>query len=292
MKYDPRELSGSRYAFPYAELPGRLPERALSTHAWNLRRRFTGLARDWGPERNAEWMVRSYCAAKLMLAATAALSGARTARRDRRRRRAELTYEGLIAAARALLAMAPELGWDDGGLFALSHERVVGCLVRVVGGVDRSQAVRLRDLLDSARTHHEQSTSREAARRAAERHRGTARVRVEVAVMAARFLCELAQFHSEVLANVLGKLVQPPVGYDLGILAAPAALATPEGVPVVDDADARRIGALMGARAMPESLLALVREIDLVADHGGALEGEAPDDAATDWGLIFPFASA
>ncbi|HEX8691754.1 MAG TPA: hypothetical protein VF746_04990 [Longimicrobium sp.] len=289
MKYDPRELSGSGYDFPYVELPGRLQERALSMHAWNLRRRFTGLARDWGPERNAEWMVRSYCAAKLMLAATAALSGARAARRGRRGRRAELTYEGLIAAARALLAVAPELGWDDGGLFTLSHERAVGCLVRVVGGVDRSQAVRMRDLLDSARAHLEQGTSREAARRAAEERGGAARVRVDVAVMAARFLCELAQFHSEVLANVLGKLVQPPVGYDLGILAAPAALATPEGVPVVDDADARRIGALMGATAMPESLLVLAREIDLVADHGAALEGEARGGDDTDWGLIFPF---
>jgi len=106
-------------------------------------------------------------------------------------------------------------------------------------------------------------------------------VRPNKAVATVRLLCELAQWHSEVLAGCLkGK---PPPGYDFGVLADAAALLGPAGDPVLGDDDARRLGALMGAFPLPADLLTLQRELSGSPD--------APGDAGPvlDTGLIFPF---
>src|SRR4028119_2254639 len=43
-------------------------------------------------------------------------------------------------------------------------------------------------------------------------------LRLDVALPIARVLCELAQWHSEIRAAALAEHVEPPIGYDFGVV--------------------------------------------------------------------------
>ncbi|HEX8691755.1 MAG TPA: hypothetical protein VF746_04995 [Longimicrobium sp.] len=285
VKYDPQEISGGEDGFPYAELPTRISEKSLKAYHRSVRARFGGLAATWGSARNAEWMVRAYFAAKLAVGAGAMLSVAGSGRRGTGRLAAPyLVDDGVFDAARALLLLLPEQPWGGGALLGLPRARIAALAADAVAPLDRVQSGWVWKVLEQARRHQEHLWAQQSAG-AAVPGAGAPAPQLRIAVMAARFLAELAQWHSEVLAGVLGEALEEPAGYDLGVL---IPIGTPGAVdpPLVDDDDPRRLGGLMGELPHPISLAALL--------GGGLVEElrrpweEKAGEVELDWSLVLP----
>jgi hypothetical protein len=112
-------------------------------------------------------------------------------------------------------------------------------------------------------------------------------VRTDEAIPVARFLAEVAQLHSELLAAALSEHVEPPVGYDFGVLVSSGGREGTGGDELIDDADARRIGGIFGEAPFPATLWTMSRV--WLAEDADALWADAGADPTTDRRLIYPF---
>lgn len=285
MNYDPQEISGGAGGFPYAEIPARIPEKALRKHARRLRRRCERLARQWRAERNTEWMVRSYLALRRMISATVLLSPPRDARSGKRRRRSyDQVFDGLLEAARASILLLPEQRWNRGELARHPHVRVFQLARNSVIEIDPLQGARMTQALEGAMEYRRVSLLRAAGEPIP--NGKVPRMRFEPSVSAARLLCELTQWRSEVLGRVLSDRLDPPIGWDfsvLGVAASPSAM----GEAILDDADARRVGGLMGVSLYPEDLWTLMRH-RLGDDAAGFVPEVGVKEVEMDGWLVFP----
>lgn len=284
MKYDPQEISGGVGGFPYAEIPARIPEKVLRDHAKDLRKRCERLTKRWGAERNAEWMVRSYLALRRMISATVLLSSARATRKGKRKPpTSDQVFEGLLEAARACILLLPDQPWSRGELARTPHERVFQLTRGSVTEIDPLQGARVSQALEGAMGYRRTTLLRAKG----EEMKGpqVPRLRSDPATPVARFLCELTQWRSEVLGRVLSERLDPPIGWDFAVLGA-AASPSAMGESILDDADARRIGGLMGAVQYPEDIWTLMRHL------GDAAAGFVPDvsdaEVEMDGWLVFP----
>lgn len=280
MTYDPQQISGSIHNFPYVEIQARVPEEALRAHARGLRKRYDRLAKRWDARRNTEWMIRSYLAGKWVVTATMTLTSARSRRRARREEEIALFHDGLMDAARATVMLLPEQRWDGGAATRLSPDALVRAAVASVAEVHRHRSEWIAPLLGAVREYHEMRSV--VGKWVGQRPR----VRARDVFAAARLLCELTQWRSEVLADALARHAEPPIGWDFSLLL-DAASPGPGGAAVLDEHDVRRIGALMGSAPHPDNLWILMR------DHlGGEVESlwkeAGAEKVALDGWLIYP----
>jgi hypothetical protein len=285
LSYDPQEISGGVGGFPYAEIPARIPEKALRDHAKDLRKRCERLAKRWGAERNAEWMVRSYLALRRMISATVLLSSARAARRGKRKPpTSDQVFEGLLEAARASILLLPDQPWSRGELARHPHERVFQLARGSVTDIDPLQGARVSQALEGAMAYRRMSLLRVQAEGGPKPQ--VPRLRSDPSTPAARFLCELTQWRSEVLGRVLSERLDPPIGWDFAVLGA-AASPSAMGEAILDDADARRIGGLMGAVPYPHDIWSLMRH-HLGDDAAGFVPDVSDAEVEMDGWLVFP----
>ncbi|HEU4456691.1 MAG TPA: hypothetical protein VFR81_26725 [Longimicrobium sp.] len=285
MNYDPQEISGGIGGFPYAEIPARIPEDVLRGHAKGLRKRCERLAKRWDAERNAEWMVRSYLALKRMISASVLLSSARATRKGKRKPpTSDQVFDGLLDAARACILLLPDQPWNRGALARSPHERVFQLARDSVREIDRFQGAWVARALDGAMDYRRTTLLRAGAEAPAGPQ--TPRLRSDPATPAARFLCELTQWRSEVLWRVLDERLEPPIGWDFAVLGA-AASPTSAGEALLDEDDTRRIGGLMGAVSYPEDVWTLMRH-RLDDAPAGLVPPVKGDDVEMDGWLVFP----
>jgi len=285
LNYDPQKISGVSSGFPYAEIPARIPEDVLRGYAKELRKRCERLTKRWGAERNAEWMVRSYLALRRMISAATLLSSARATRKGKRKPpTSDQVFDGLLEAARACILLLPDQPWDRGGLARHPHERVFQVARDSVREIDRLQGAWMAKTLEGAMAYRRMSLLRAAGE--GEGGPQQPRLRSDPSTPAARFLCELTQWRSEVLGRVLGERLEPPIGWDFAVLGS-AASPSAMGEAILDDGDARRIGGLMGVVPHPEDVWTLLKE-RLGDDAAGLLPEAGAAGAETDDWPVFP----
>lgn len=285
MNYDPQEISGGAGGFPYAEIPARIPEKELRDHARDLRKRCERLTKGWGAERNAEWMVRSYLALRRMISATVLLSSARATRKGKRKPpTSDQVFDGLLEAARASILLLPDQPWSRGELARHPHERVFKAARDSVWEIDRLQGTWMGKVLEGAMAYRRTTLLRAGAEGGPGPQ--VPRLRSDPSTPAARFLCELTQWRSEVLGRVLSERLDPPIGWDFAVLGA-AASPSAMGESILDDADARRIGGLMGAAPYPEDIWTLMRQ-RLGDDAAGLVPDVTDEEVEMDGWLVFP----
>jgi hypothetical protein len=294
--YDPGEHSGGgKGSYPYAEIQKRVPEAQLKAYASFVRKRFEEMAKRWNPTRNAEWSLRAYAALKHVMSATVALGAARAFADEEAPEPAEYperVHDGVVGAARALSMFLPDAPWDDGGLLDLPIRLFARLLRGSLAPMDANVASWVGEVIERS------AAFREALGEEGEEAEGEGKggelaaveiVRLDVAVPFARLFCELAQWHSEIMAAALAKHVEPPVGYDFGVLISAGKHVDEAGIPIVGDEDGRRIGELFGTAPYPDNLRALAWE--RLWDTAEALWSEASvraGGAELDRSLIFP----
>jgi hypothetical protein len=278
LTYDPQQISGSIHNFPYVEIQARVPEEVLRRYARDLRKRYDKLAKRWDARRNAEWMIRSYLAGRRMVTATVTLTSTRTKRRGRREEEVARFHAGLMDALHATAMLLPEQRWD-----AVSHlapDALVKIAVGSVAEVYRNQSEWIAQVLGNVREFHQMATT------PGEWVGQPPRVRARDVYAAARYLCELTQWRSEVLADSLARHAEPPIGWDFSLLLA-AASPDADGTAVLDEHDVRRVGALMGSAPHPDNLWILMR--DHLGDEIASLWKESgAENVALDGWLIYP----
>lgn len=278
MTYDPQQISGSIHNFPYVEIQARVPEELLRRYARGLRKRYDKVAKRWDARRNAEWMIRSYLAGKAMVAATVTLTSTRARRRGRREEEVAQFHSGLMDAVRATAMLLPEQRWDTVPL--LEPDELLKVAVGSVAEVYRNQSEWIARVLGSVREFHLMATT------PGEWVGQPPRVRARDVYSAARFLCELTQWRSEVLADSLARHADPPIGWDFSLLLT-AASPDADGAAVLDEHDVRRVGALMGSAPHPDNLWILMR--DHLGDEIDSLwKGSGAEQVALDGWLIYP----
>ena len=278
MTYDPQQISGSIHNFPYVEIQVRVPEEVLRRYARDLRKRYDRLAKRWDARRNAEWMIRSYLAGKAMVTATVTLTSIRAKRRSRREQEVAQFHAGLMDAARAAAILLPEQRWD--AVAQLAPDALVKIAVGSVAEVDRNQSEWIAQVLGNVREFHLMATT------PGEWVGHPPRVRARDVYSAARVLCELTQWRSEVLADSLARHADPPIGWDFSLLL-DAASPDADGAAVLDEHDVRRVGALMGSAPHPDNLWILMR--DHLGDEIDSLwKGSGAEKVALDGWLIYP----
>ncbi|HEU4456624.1 MAG TPA: hypothetical protein VFR81_26390 [Longimicrobium sp.] len=282
-KYDPGAHTGAPGAFPYRAIQPRVPEKQLRAYAGLARGRYERLARKWTAGRNAEWMLRGYAALKHLMSATVALGSASSPPPEARPGALafpELVHRGVFGAARALALFFPDAPWEGGALLNPEHRALVRLLRGSLSPMDATQAGVVGLVLERAADYRGKGEE-EDGRNVVEI------VRTDEAIPVARFLAELAQLHSELLAAALGEHVEPPVGYDFGVLVSAGGREGTGGDELIDDADARRIGGVFGEAPFPATLWTMSRV--WLAEDADALWADAGADDTTDRRLVYPF---
>lgn len=277
-------LTGAPGVFPYDYIQQRVPEKQLRAYCGLARGRYERLAKKWTAERNAEWMLRSFAALKHLMSATVALSAACSLPSGPRPGGLiypELVHRGVFGPARALALFIPDAPWEGGALLNPEHATLVRLLRTALAPMDATQAQFIATLLDRAAAYREALEDEDEKKKAVEI------VRLDGAIPVARFLGELVQLHSELLAAALAEHVEPPIGYDFGVLVSAGGREGTGGDELLDDADARLIGGIFGAAPFPATLWTMTRE--WLADDSAALWADAGEDDETDRGLIYPF---
>jgi hypothetical protein len=229
-------------------------------------------------------MLRSYAALKHLMSATVALGSACSPPPETRPGGLafpELVHRGVFGAARALALFLPDAPWEGGALLNPEHRALVRLLRASLAAMDATQAGAIGLVLERAADYRDGVGEEEDGRNAVEI------VRTDVAIPIARFLCEAAQLHSELLAAALAEHVEPPVGYDFGVLMSAGGREGTGGDELLDDADARRIGGIFGEAPFPATLFTMSRR--WLAEDADALWADAGADASTDRQLIYPF---
>jgi len=282
--YDPGAFSATPGGFPYRAIQPRVPEAQLRAYAGLARKRYERLAKKWTATRNAEWMLRSYAALKHLMSATVALGAACSPPSEPRPGGLvypELVHRGVFGAARALGLFLPDAPWEGGALLNPEHRALVRLLRGALAPMDATQAAAVGGVLERAAAYRSAAGEEEDDRKAVEI------VRTDEAIPLARFLAEVAQLHSELMAAALGEHVEPPVGYDFGVLVSAGGREGTGGDELLDDADARRIGGIFGEAPFPATLFTISRR--WLAEDADALWADAGADATTDRQLIYPF---
>ncbi len=284
--YDPGAHAEAPGGYPYTAIQPRVPEKQLRAYADLTRSRYERLAKRWSAGRNAEWMLRSYAALKHLMSATVALGSAILPPPEPRPGALiypELVHRGVFGAARALALFVPDAAWEGGELLALDDAALVRLLRSTLAPMDATQAQAAGAVLERAAAFRPPPGAEEDRRSAVEI------VRITEAISTASFLAEVAQLHSELLAAALAEHVEPPVGYDFGVLVSAGGRQGTGGDELLDDADARRIGGIFGEAPYPATLWTMSRV--WLAEDADALwaDAGAGPDAPTYRNLIYRF---
>jgi hypothetical protein len=144
--------AGRAWQYRFRQIKTVFNEKEVTPVVDSLSQRYTRLARQWSPERNSEWLCRTYLASKMVMAGTLSANSLEYAEAHNLRSVIYyLRYYTLLSLFRAVMLMLPEKEWNAGALSSSSHKTVINdvssfiaCFDASIGKWAKEEAFRLK----------------------------------------------------------------------------------------------------------------------------------------------------
>lgn len=121
--YDVGKLSGSPYAYSFAELRNVATEQEVRSYCDETRRRFAPIAKGFSDKLNTQWFVRHYLAVKYLLAGSIMLGSAEySKKRNVQVSVPYCSYYALLLCCRAFVLTVPDLEWKGRASIEKTHQ--------------------------------------------------------------------------------------------------------------------------------------------------------------------------
>jgi hypothetical protein len=132
---------GRSWRYGFRELPTVVPELQGKLVADDLSKTFSKLTKAWNDEVNTEWVIRIYCAARLVMGSTLHVNSSTFCENHNVGIVLPyLRYYSALNAARSLCLVLPNLEWNDGRLFKIGHGKAIAGTCDFLGRLDKNLA--------------------------------------------------------------------------------------------------------------------------------------------------------
>jgi hypothetical protein len=274
--------------FSYKYLDTEFTEEQIKKNFDSLNQKFSELTKNWNTTLNSQWILRDYLAVKMILSASIMTSSVEFAN-EKNIRIVEpyLIYYSLLNCSRAVLLTSPNVEWNNGELFQMTHKKMINIIGDIISSYSKEKGTELKKFIDWAREYREIFSYKFPANGLTSHH-----LSLEKCITVCRLLCEIAQFQSKVLDNSLTKHVQTEYNLDWEILKA-GYIYGRENFQFIDEEDGYRLDYIKRKQKRPYSLISTMTE-GMVEDFFGAWYPK--DDSNLDevynpdenWQILFP----
>lgn len=202
----------------------------------SLLSRYARLTNKWTPELNSEWVARIFFSAKMILSSTLGVASLEHSKKHNLRFvQPYLRYYSVFSVLKAIVWMIPEVEWESGDLFRISHTRAINLAVDHISQFDRAFADSLKQRLLILKAQRELISYRAPSMgdHYAVSHENIADL--------CRLLAEVAQFSSELLEISVKKRSAPSSWVILEECIDSVATVEIEGFEFNDQEDAHRV---------------------------------------------------
>jgi hypothetical protein len=197
-------LTGSRYAYDYIELPAQVTADQVAAYCHETRRRFAPIAKSLTDSDNSRWLLRHYLALKFVISASTLIGSSEYSwQRNVLMSVPYLNYYALLNVCRAFLLTAPDgvpMGRESENL---THERILNTTANLMRRLDPDAERRWGDELRRARDHRNLFSYQFPASGLAIL-KDTGQTPHQVGNLA-RLIAELAMLNSECLQSALAR---------------------------------------------------------------------------------------
>ncbi|MGY6039062.1 hypothetical protein [Aeromonas sp. AE23HZ002T15] len=203
--YTAKVLSGRKsfiereWYYDFRELTHQFNEGNCRKVADSLLDKYEELTKNWNPERNSEWICRTYLSAKMIMTATLQLNAIKYSQEKNLRMVVPyLAYYSLLSLVRAIVYMLPEAEWNNSKLISISHRDAINLAFAHIANFDKSKSEELKAYCLKAKAYRELLSYKSPS--SGDRNIGSINNIETISTL----LCEVAQFSSELIeASIL-----------------------------------------------------------------------------------------
>ena len=202
----------------------------------SLLSRYACLTNQWTPKLNSEWVARVFFSAKMILSATVAVASLNYSEKQNLRfAQSYLRYYSVFSVLKAIVWIIPEVEWESGSLFRISHTKAINLAADHISQFDKAFAESLKERLLILKAQRELISYR------APTMGDHYAVSDENIADLCRLLAEIAQFGSELLEVSVKKRSSPSSWVILEKCIDSVATVEIEGFEFNDAEDAHRV---------------------------------------------------
>lgn len=286
-----RKILGSRmrYAdrdwwYEFHELPAFAKVSDVQVRSNDLLRQFSTITKGWSSEKNSEWVVRIFYAAKMVLASSVMAQSLKYAEENNMRPVVSyLSYYTVMHSLRAILFTNPQVMWNNGEILHTTHTKTINIACDALAHFNKDLSSKVK-----SSTIHLKAFRELISYRAPSSGDNFEKPDFDVYRYCRLFL-EVAQFQSELLEASIAKNVTASfeldqdftqLVYDVEI----------DGIHFHDKEDWYRIGYLARKHPAPTNILHMISE-GHVEDFFGSWcpQDETPNAFNPDdnWSILF-----
>ncbi len=270
--------------YEFHELPAFAKESDVQARSNELLRQFSTITKSWSSERNSEWVVRIFFAAKMVLASSVMAQSLKYAEQNNLRPVVSyLSYYTVLHSLRAILLTSPQVKWNDGEILKTTHTKTINIACDVLAHFNKELSSKVKNS-----TIHLKAFRELISYRAPSSGDNFEKPDFDVYGYCRLFL-EVAQLQSELLEVSIEKHVSAAFELDEDFMKHACDFEV-DGVNFHDKEDWHRIGYLARKHPAPTNILHIMSEGHVEDFFGSWCQADEtanafnPDD---DWRILF-----
>lgn len=254
----------------------------------SINKNYIEIVKNWDSNLNSQWVARDYIAVKMILATTVLLNSVEYAK-EKNLRIVEpyLLYYSLLNCSRAVVLTSPLSEWNNKEIFTMTHKKTINVVGDVIAKFNKKKSKEIKGTIDWAREYREIFSYKFPANGLTNHN-----LDIENVISVCQLLCEIAQFQSKILENLITKRISVEyeldwevlnIGYEYG----------ETNFSFFDEEDGYRLNYITRKQKRPYSLHLTMTE-GMVEDFFGAWCPTEEDDSGEqfdpdkNWQIIFP----
>lgn len=137
--------AGRDWWYEFDQIPKNCQEKDVSKRSLKLLGQFAALTQRWDADLNSEWIVRTYFAAKMVLAASVMAQSLKFAtEKNLRSVISYLSYYTVMHSLRAINFTSPRVEWNKGEILYMTHSKTINVACSEISNLDRELSERVK----------------------------------------------------------------------------------------------------------------------------------------------------
>jgi len=202
--YNIYDITKCDYGFPYSQLMRWFTKVEISRYCDNFRQQCAAITKKWNKEKNAEWVARHYLSIKMILSASVMVSTADYSKtKNIRITEPYLYYYSILSCCRALIFTLPRICWKSGKVLEMTHQKILTISIDNINNISKSHEIYIKIFFNYIKSMRELFSYKFPALGLTELEKSKD-YGLDKIITICSLVCEIAQFHSELLqASIL-----------------------------------------------------------------------------------------